>query len=253
MRTATAAIRPRSCSRWRRRTSSRWRSTASSPSSRSATTSAGFAAPKDYRLDLDDDRLTLHYTLPLAQPLLTKSAGARAGLRPGILHRLRAAERRGGAARRCARPGCRLAVYPAQGPDAAAAAALATIGPDQRELPAEMQGLTGGHRQQRGDQLRRADGRRCGRAQPAPRSAGEAAQMMAQGTGRAQATSRRCPLCPRTAPTSPTRPPPRRSRARARRCVGRARRRAGGPGRAGFMARIGGLADRLQPRAHRRR
>jgi hypothetical protein len=39
---------------------------------------------------------------------------------------------------------CRLAVFPAEGPDPAAAAALATLGPDQRELPAGMEDLTGG-------------------------------------------------------------------------------------------------------------
>ena len=40
--------------------------------------------------------------------------------------------------------GCRLSVTPAEGSDADAAAALATIGPDQRELPADIQDLTGG-------------------------------------------------------------------------------------------------------------
>ena len=34
--------------------------------------SGGFAAPTEYGLALDDGRLTLHYTLPLAQPLFSR-------------------------------------------------------------------------------------------------------------------------------------------------------------------------------------
>ena len=35
---------------------------------------AGYAAPTEYSLDYDGTRLTLHYTLPLAQPFHSKSA-----------------------------------------------------------------------------------------------------------------------------------------------------------------------------------
>src|SRR5687767_1001959 len=76
--------------------------------------------------------------------------------------------------------GCRLRVTPARGPDAAAAAALAEIGPDQRELPAELQDLTGGIDNSAavncgGPTIAAAD------AQAAPQSAGEAAAMLAEG------------------------------------------------------------------------
>ncbi|MBA3517737.1 MAG: DUF1007 family protein, partial [Rhizobiales bacterium] len=105
---------------------------------------AGFAAPRDYRLELDGDaRLTLHYTLPLAQPLFTKGEVLLQVYDPEyyIALSLPSVE----AVRLVGAPaGCRLHVTPAQGPDAQAAAALATIGPDQRELPSEMEGLTGG-------------------------------------------------------------------------------------------------------------
>jgi ABC-type nickel/cobalt efflux system permease component RcnA/ABC-type uncharacterized transport system substrate-binding protein len=104
---------------------------------------AGFAAPENYRLDLDENRLTLHFTLPLAVPLFTRGEMLLQVYDPEyyIAFSLPSSE----AVRLVDAPaGCRLAVTPAQGPDAAAAAALATIGPEQRELPPEMQDLTGG-------------------------------------------------------------------------------------------------------------
>jgi nickel/cobalt exporter len=104
---------------------------------------AGFAAPKDYWLDLDAGRLTLHYTLPLAQPLFSRGEVLVQVYDPEyyIAFAMPSAE----AVRLVGAPaGCRLSVTPARGPDAAAAAALAEIGPDQRELPEEMQNLTGG-------------------------------------------------------------------------------------------------------------
>ena len=104
---------------------------------------AGYGAPRDYSLDLDEDRLTLHYTLPLAQPMLARSAVLLQVYDPEyyIAFAMPSEE----AVRLVdAPPGCRLAVTPAMGPDASAAAALAEIGPDQRELPEELQGLTGG-------------------------------------------------------------------------------------------------------------
>jgi ABC-type nickel/cobalt efflux system permease component RcnA len=104
---------------------------------------AGFGAPENYRLDLDENRLTLHFTLPLAVPLFTRSEVLLQVYDPEyyIAFALPSSE----AVRLVEAPaGCRLAVTPARGPDAAAAAALATIGPEQRELPPEMQDLTGG-------------------------------------------------------------------------------------------------------------
>jgi ABC-type nickel/cobalt efflux system permease component RcnA len=79
--------------------------------------------------------------------------------------------------------GCRLAVTPAQGPDATAAAALATIGPEQRELPPDMQDLTGGIDNSAaincGGPTLAAAATRAGMG--AAESAGEAAKMLADG------------------------------------------------------------------------
>ena len=104
---------------------------------------AGFSAPRDYSLDLDENRLTLHFTLPLAQPLFTKGQVLVQVYDPEyyIAFQLPSAD----AVRLVDAPvGCRLAVFPAKGPDPEAAAALATLGPEQRELPAGMEDLTGG-------------------------------------------------------------------------------------------------------------
>ena len=102
---------------------------------------AGFAAPKDYFLELDNEfRLTLHYTLPLAQPFSAAGPVLLQVFDPEfyIAMVLPSAE----AVRLVDAPlGCRLTVTPAQGPDPAAAAALADLGPDQRELPEDMQEL----------------------------------------------------------------------------------------------------------------
>ena len=75
---------------------------------------AGFAAPKEYGLDLENDRLTLHYTLPLLQPLLTKSQVLVQVYDPEyyIAFGLPSAE----AVRLVDAPaGCRLDVYPRRG------------------------------------------------------------------------------------------------------------------------------------------
>ncbi len=102
---------------------------------------AGFAAPKDYHLELDNEfRLTLHYTLPLAQPFSTQNPVLLQVFDPEfyIAMTLPSAE----AVRLVdAPPGCRLTVTPAEAPDPAAAAALAEIGPEQRELPENLQEL----------------------------------------------------------------------------------------------------------------
>ena len=79
-------------------------------------------------------------------------------------------------------------VHPAQEPDAAAAAQLAEIGPDQRELPPEMQALTAGTGEQRRDQLRRAGSRR-------PSTAGDAVSAMAgDAAGRSHCAAGRADL-----------------------------------------------------------
>jgi ABC-type nickel/cobalt efflux system permease component RcnA/ABC-type uncharacterized transport system substrate-binding protein len=104
---------------------------------------AALANPTEYRLDFDGERLTLHYTLPLAEPLPPERQVLVQVYDPEyyIAFALPSAE----AVRLVDAPaGCRLAVYPAAGPDADAAAALATIGADQRELPPEMQDLATG-------------------------------------------------------------------------------------------------------------
>jgi nickel/cobalt exporter len=103
----------------------------------------GFAAPKEYRVELDSDRLVLQFTLPLAQPFLTKSA-----LRVEVYdpsYYLAVSLRGGDAVALVGAPAaCRPTVRPATGPSVKAAALLATLGADQRELPPEMKRLTRG-------------------------------------------------------------------------------------------------------------
>ncbi len=104
---------------------------------------AGFSDPKDYHLDLVDGRLTLHFTLPLAMPLLTRGTAVLSVYDPDyyVDFELPSAE----AVRLVNAPvGCRLTVHPAAGPSAEAAAALAAVGADQRALPQGMQSLTAG-------------------------------------------------------------------------------------------------------------
>ena len=104
---------------------------------------ADFAAPKDYFLELMDNQLLLHFTLPLSQPLLTRNT---ARLEIGdpdyyVAFSLPSVE----AVRLVDAPSaCRLKVHPGARPDAVIAAQLAEIGADQRALPEDMQSLTGG-------------------------------------------------------------------------------------------------------------
>lgn len=102
---------------------------------------AGFADPRDYWLEQDEDRLTLHYTLPLARPI---SAGQPVRLQvydPEYFVAFSLPSRE--AVRLADAPsGCALKVNLAKELDAAAEAALAAIGPEQRELPAELKNLT---------------------------------------------------------------------------------------------------------------
>jgi ABC-type nickel/cobalt efflux system permease component RcnA/ABC-type uncharacterized transport system substrate-binding protein len=104
---------------------------------------AGFSAPKDYYLELMGDRLLLHFTLPLALPLMTRTKTVLEVGDPEyyVAFSLPSIE----AVRLVDAPaGCRLAVHPARELDAADAATLAEIGPDVRDLPPDMQALTEG-------------------------------------------------------------------------------------------------------------
>jgi ABC-type nickel/cobalt efflux system permease component RcnA/ABC-type uncharacterized transport system substrate-binding protein len=104
---------------------------------------AGFAAPRDYYLELEGDRLLLHFTLPLAVPLLTKGT-TRLGIFDPEYFVAFSLPNEEAVRLVDAPPACRLAVHPAQEPDPAAAAALGSVGADQRALPADMKGLTEG-------------------------------------------------------------------------------------------------------------
>jgi ABC-type nickel/cobalt efflux system permease component RcnA/ABC-type uncharacterized transport system substrate-binding protein len=136
---------------------------------------AAFAAPSDYYLDFNDDRLFLHFTLPLARPLFSKSTMRLEVYDPEyfVAFSLPNVE----AVRLVDAPAvCKLAVYPAEELDAAAAQALATVGAEQRALPPEMKGLTAG--------IENSAEISCGGA-AAPRTAGEAAAEMARSGGTA--------------------------------------------------------------------
>lgn len=141
---------------------------------------AGFGAPRDYRLDLDEGRLILHFTLPLAYPILVGGTAALEVFDPEyyVAFSLPNAE----AVRLVNAPAaCSLVVYPARGPDAAAAQALAAIGPEQRELPPEMQALATGLENSADIDCRGGAAAASGGA----RSAAEAASQMAAAGGEA--------------------------------------------------------------------
>jgi ABC-type nickel/cobalt efflux system permease component RcnA/ABC-type uncharacterized transport system substrate-binding protein len=143
---------------------------------------AGFAAPTEYGLTLDDGRLTLHYTLPLAQPLFSRGTIRLEVYDPEyyIAFSLPSIE----AVRLVDAPAnCRIAVHLATGPDPAAAEALAAIGAEQRELPPEMQALTGGI-ENSADISCGSDAALAGADSPAAsQNAGEAVSRMAQAEG----------------------------------------------------------------------
>jgi len=139
---------------------------------------AGYAAPRDYYLELAGDRLLLHFTLPLAVPLKTNGT---MHLEVGdpeyyVAFTLPNME----AVRIVDAPAdCKLTVHLGQPPDAAAAAALATIGADQRALPADMQNLTDGT-ESNADVL---CGAVVGAGASAPADAASAASAMATSSG----------------------------------------------------------------------
>lgn len=102
-----------------------------------------FAGPTDYWLDLADGFLTLHFTLPVTQPFKPDVPAVLEVYDPEyfVAFEIPAAE----AVRMVGAPaGCRLTVRLAKELDDSAAAALAEIGPDQRQLPEELKALTEG-------------------------------------------------------------------------------------------------------------
>lgn len=102
---------------------------------------AGFAGPRDYWLEQHEGQLTLHYTLPLARPLSASQAVRLQVYDPEYFVAFalpsREAVRLAGAPADCA-----VQVNLAKELDAAAEAALAAVGPEQRELPPELKDLT---------------------------------------------------------------------------------------------------------------
>ncbi len=135
---------------------------------------AGFAAPRDYYLELDGDRLILHFTLPLAQPFFSRSTVLLQVFDPEyyVAFSLPNDE----AVRLVDAPSaCTLTVYPAQELSDEAAAALATIGPEQRELPEDMKALAVG--------IDNSAEIACGDGAAPAASAGEAATELAQAGG----------------------------------------------------------------------
>ncbi len=135
---------------------------------------AGYAAPQDYYLELDGDRLILHFTLPLAQPFFSRSTILLQVFDPEYYvafslpndEAVRLVD---------APPACVLTVYPAQELSDEAAAALAAIGPEQRELPEDMKALAVG--------IDNSAEIACGGGAASAASAGEAATELAQAGG----------------------------------------------------------------------
>ncbi|HMB48051.1 MAG TPA: DUF1007 family protein [Afifellaceae bacterium] len=104
---------------------------------------AGFSAPKDYWLDHEEGFLTLHFTLPLARPFKPDGEVVLEVYDPEyfVAFELPSEE----AVRMVGAPaGCKLRVQLARELDNAASAALAEVGPEQRELPEELKALTEG-------------------------------------------------------------------------------------------------------------
>lgn len=104
---------------------------------------AGYAAATDYYLELNGDRLLLHFTLPLAQPFFSKSTMLLQVYDPEYYVAFSLPNEE--AVRLVDAPeACQLTVYPAQELSDEAAAALAAIGPERRELPPELKALAVG-------------------------------------------------------------------------------------------------------------
>ncbi len=102
---------------------------------------AGFSAPQEYWLDLEDGFLTLHFTLPLARPFKPDGAVVLEVYDPEyfVAFALPSED----AVRLAGAPAdCGLRVQLARELDETAAAALAEIGPEQRQLPEDLKALT---------------------------------------------------------------------------------------------------------------
>lgn len=104
---------------------------------------AKFGEPEDYWLEQMDDRLVLHFTLPLAEALAPKGEVTLDVYDPEYfvafaLPSEKAVRLNGAPA------GCALTVSLAKELDESAQEMLAQIGPDQRELPPDLKALTEG-------------------------------------------------------------------------------------------------------------
>lgn len=104
---------------------------------------AGFSEPRDYWLETDNEYLTLHFTLPVRGALASTGPVTLEVYDPEyfVAFSLPSEE----AVRLTNAPqGCSLQVNLAKELDAESQAALAEIGPEQRELPPELKDLTEG-------------------------------------------------------------------------------------------------------------
>jgi ABC-type uncharacterized transport system substrate-binding protein len=104
---------------------------------------AGFSEPRDYWLETDNEFLTLHFTLPVSRALASTGPVTLEVYDPEyfVAFSLPSVE----AVRLANAPqGCSLSVHLARELDAESQAALAEIGPEQRELPPELKDLTEG-------------------------------------------------------------------------------------------------------------
>ena len=131
-----------------------------------------FSAPTNYYLELLNGRLLLHFTLPLSVPILPRGTTHLEIYDPEYYVDFTLPNDQ--AVRLVNAPAaCTIAVHPGREPDAAAAAALASVGADQRALPPGMQSLTAG--------IENSADANCGVAAPPPASARAAADRMAAG------------------------------------------------------------------------
>ena len=104
---------------------------------------AGFSDPRDYWLETDNRFLTLHFTLPVSRALASTGPVTLEVFDPEYFVAFSLPSKE--AVRLTNAPqGCSLSVNLARELDAQSQAVLAEIGPEQRELPPELKGLTEG-------------------------------------------------------------------------------------------------------------
>jgi ABC-type uncharacterized transport system substrate-binding protein len=104
---------------------------------------AGFAAPQDYWLEHEDGVLTLHFTLPLSRPIKASGPVHVEVFDPEYFVAFELPSKE--AMRLADAPdGCELEVHLARELNPLEQAALAAIGPEQRELPPELRELVDG-------------------------------------------------------------------------------------------------------------